>query len=216
MKIVYILVALAVGLSLALLNFNNEKVSSSTEQESVEVKIDRPKHLKEFIGKYCTDCHDEDIQKGGVNLADLDPEVVTNVDEILWTKVYDQVESGNMPPKKKKKQPSTEDRSQLTAVLSDHLTEKISTKHEALGRTVIRRLTREEYENTLRDLFDLPDLEVKEFLPSDQKSHGFDNVAHNQSLSHVQIARYLDAADFALDNAINPQPRPETLKLDKK
>lgn len=216
MKAIYFLVILVAGLAVTLLNFKPESTANSNEKESVEVQIDRSKHLKEFVGKYCTDCHDEDIQKGGINLAELDSEIVSNIDETIWTKVYDQVSSGKMPPKKKKKQPAQEERAKLTAILSDHLTDKIKTKQDALGRTVIRRLTREEYENTLKDLFDLPDLEVKDFLPPDQKSHGFDNVAHNQTLSHVQIARYLDAADFALDSAINPQPKPEMLKLDKK
>ena len=216
MKTVCVLFLLIVGLTVAVFQFKPEENNNVVQKESVEVKIDRVKHLKEFVGKFCTDCHDEDIQKGGLDLTAVDLDLNKAVDETIWTKVYDQVASGSMPPKKKKKQPSQSERDSLTSILGDHLSEKISTRHEALGRTVIRRLTREEYENTLKDLFDLPDLEVKEFLPSDPKSHGFDNVAHDQSLSHVQIARYLDAADFVLDSALNPQPKPQLLKLDKK
>ena len=216
MRIVSVLVVAVVGFAVAVFTFKSKETPNPVEPESVEVKIDRVKHLKDFVGKYCTDCHDEDIQKGGVDLTAVNLDIAHAVDETILTKVYDQVASGSMPPKKKKKQPSQEERESLKIVLGDHLTEKISTRHEALGRTVIRRLTREEYENTLKDLFDLPDLEVKEFLPSDPKAHGFDNVAHNQTLSHVQIARYLDAADFVLDNAMNPQPKPQYLKLDKK
>lgn len=216
MKVICVLAALVIGLTVAFVNIKPEEKSIVSEQQSVEVKVNSVAHIKEFVDKFCTDCHDEDIQKGGVDLTAINFDMTTAVDEEILTKVYDQVESGTMPPKKKKKQPQQEERDRLSMILSDHLKDKLKTKHETVGRTVIRRLTREEYENTLKDLFDLPDLEVKEFLPPDQKKHGFDNVAHNQTLSHVQIARYLDAADFVLDSAMNPQPRPAYLKLDKK
>lgn len=216
MRLIYILSSVIAGLVISLFLIKPENSTATESLKEAEVSIDRPKHIKSFINKYCSDCHDEDLQKGGVDLTALEADFTSVNEEVLWTKVIDQVSSGSMPPKKKKKQPVQEERAQFSGILADHLNEKITTRQDAIGRTVIRRLTREEYENTLRDLFDLPDLEIKEFLPADPKSHGFDNVAHSQSLSHVQIARYLEAADFALDNAINPQPRPELRKIDKK
>ncbi|MCM8538305.1 MAG: DUF1592 domain-containing protein [Lentisphaeraceae bacterium] len=213
MKVPIVIFAILIGgLSIALLNISPNKAEQP--QEEVQVKVDYPKHINKFIGKYCTDCHDEDIQKGGVDLSSFSLENMTQIDEDLWAKVYHQVESGTMPPKKKKKQPTTELRHEFTNNLSEHLNSNIRTKHEMIGRTVIRRLTREEYENTLKDLFEIEDLEIKEFLPPDQKSHGFDNIAHSQNLSHVQIARYLEAADFILDRAMNPQPKPEYKEWD--
>ena len=216
MRLIYILSAVIAGLVISLFVIKPENSTATESLKEAEVTIDRPGHIKSFINKYCSDCHDEDIQKGGIDLTALEADFTSVNEEVLWTKVIDQVSSGSMPPKKKKKQPAQEERSQFSDILADHLSDRIKTRQDAIGRTVIRRLTREEYENTLRDLLDLPDLEVKEFLPADQKSHGFDNVAHSQSLSHVQIARYLEAADFALDCAINPQPKPELRVLDKK
>ncbi|MCM8529631.1 MAG: DUF1592 domain-containing protein [Lentisphaeraceae bacterium] len=208
MKVPIVIFAVLIGgLSIALFNISPNK--AQLPQEEVEVKVDYPGHINKFIGKYCTDCHDEDMQKGGIDLTSFSLENMSQVDEDLWAKVYDQVSAGTMPPKKKKKQPTPELRSDFTNNLSEHLNSNIRTKHEMIGRTVIRRLTREEYENTLKDLFQIEDLEIKEFLPPDQKSHGFDNISHSQNLSHVQIARYLDAADHILDRAMNPQPKPE-------
>src|SRR5208282_2147019 len=66
------------------------------------------------------------------------------------------------------------------------------------GRATERRLNRYEYEETLRDLLSLPYLEVKEFLPEDRESHGFNKLGDALDVSHVQMARYLTAADFAL------------------
>src|SRR4029077_12258736 len=72
------------------------------------------------------------------------------------------------------------------------------------GRAVFRRLNRTEYENTLRDLLGIPGLKVKERLPEDGQAFGFDKSAAALDLSYVQLARYMEAADVALDAAIAP------------
>src|SRR5262249_41071201 len=79
------------------------------------------------------------------------------------------------------------------------------------GRAIERRLNRYEYENTLRDLLSLPYLEVKSFLPEDSEAFGFNKVGQALDVSHVQMARYLAAAEFALRRALAPQAeRPVT------
>ena len=69
---------------------------------------------------------------------------------------------------------------------------------------MLRRLNRTEYENTLRDLLDLPGLKVKDLLPEDGRAFGFDKSAAGLDLSYVQLAKYMEAADVALDAAIAP------------
>src|SRR6185436_9723498 len=68
-----------------------------------------------------------------------------------------------------------------------------------------RRLNRYEYEETIRDLLSLPSIEVKGFLPEDAEAHGFNKVGEALDVSHVQIARYLAAAEFALRHAVATQ-----------
>lgn len=75
-------------------------------------------------------------------------------------------------------------------------------------RTPIRRLTRIEYENTLRDLFDMPGLQLRDLLPADGKAHGFDNNSEALSISHVNLAKYIESADHVLEHAIATQPDP--------
>jgi hypothetical protein len=84
------------------------------------------------------------------------------------------------------------------------------------GRVQFRRLSRGEYESTLRDLLSLPNLEVREMLPPDGTAHGFDKIGSALNLSYVQMSRYLDAADAALDQAIvlNPRPAHTTTRLE--
>jgi hypothetical protein len=60
-------------------------------------------------------------------------------------------------------------------------------------------------------LFYLPDLHVREFLPEDGEAHGFNKVGSALNMSHVQMARYLQASDFALRAAMAPQAsRPDS------
>src|SRR5262249_20713414 len=66
-----------------------------------------------------------------------------------------------------------------------------------------RRMNRLEHENTLRDLFDLPGLQIKERLPVDAEQDGFDTVGDALDISYVQMARYLEATDVALEMAIS-------------
>jgi hypothetical protein len=87
---------------------------------------------------------------------------------------------------------------QLTAQMDE-----VAKQRRAEGRVVLRRLNRVEYENTVRDLFDV-DVSVKEMLPEDAIAHGFDNVGAALNISPVLIERYLEAADAVVDAAIKP------------
>jgi len=64
----------------------------------------------------------------------------------------------------------------------------------AAGRAPVRRLNRREYENTLRDLLDLPGLAIRDMLPEDGRAHGFDKSAAGLDVSPVHIAAYRSAA----------------------
>ena len=76
------------------------------------------------------------------------------------------------------------------------------------GRLTAHRLNRAEYENTLRDLFDMPGIALQGDLPADGSAHGFDNNSDALDISHVNMAKYVEAADLALDAAIATRPEP--------
>ena len=84
------------------------------------------------------------------------------------------------------------------------------------ARAPHRRLNRREYENTLRDLLDLPGLAVRDMLPEDGRAHGFDKSGDALELSPVHIAAYRDAAAAAIATATASQdspPEPVSLRL---
>src|SRR5207249_1508854 len=79
------------------------------------------------------------------------------------------------------------------------------------GRATRRRLNRYEYENALRDLLRAPWLQVRDSLPEDGEALRFNKIGDALDVSHVQMARYLAAADYALRQAMATHAdRPET------
>ena len=159
-----------------------------------------------FLEKHCFECHDSDTRKGGVDLAGLAFDLKSAETFAKWVKVHDLIASGEMPPKKKPRPPEAE-RTAVTRELATALVAAERARPAGVPRTATRRLTRSEYEQTVRDLFDMPGISVREFLPPDGSAHGFDNNADALDISYVNMASYLAAADHVLNSAIAIQPK---------
>jgi Protein of unknown function (DUF1592)/Protein of unknown function (DUF1588)/Protein of unknown function (DUF1587)/Protein of unknown function (DUF1595)/Protein of unknown function (DUF1585)/Planctomycete cytochrome C len=164
----------------------------------------------DFFKKHCLECHDADSKRGDFDLSALKSDL-SNADEFArWVKVHDRIESGEMPPAKKAR-PDAADKTKALASLRSMIVAAEQAKRGNEVRTGLRRLTRGEYENTLRDLLDLPGLAVQGELPADGSAHGFDNNADALDISHVNLAKYIEAADKALDLAIATSPKPPSV-----
>lgn len=158
-----------------------------------------------FFGKHCMGCHDADSKKGGLDLSALKLDLANSDNFNKWVKVLDRVQTGDMPPKNKPRPPQDE-KATLTGALRDSLLKADQTRLAGAPRTAIRRLTRLEYENTIRDLFDMPGIALAGLLPADGSAHGFDKNSDALDISHVNLAKYVEAANLALDLAIATRP----------
>src|SRR6185369_16321562 len=112
--------------------------------------------------------------------------------------------AGEMPPKKKAR-PDPAEREAFTKFLAAGLTDVEQARMASEGRATRRRLNRYEYENAQRDLLHAPWLQVRDSLPEDGEVERFNKVGDALDVSHVQMARYLAAADYALREAMAPQ-----------
>jgi hypothetical protein len=163
-----------------------------------------------FIDKYCADCHDADSKKGGLDLTALSWDLEKRESFDKWVKIVDMVEKGEMPPKKKAR-PEVAAAHDFVAGLGNELRAFESKRQAQSGRSVLRRLNRVEYERTMQDLLGISTPLVA-LLPADSPMHGFDTVAEGLRLSTLQMEKYLEAADVALDAAINLAPEPDPVK----
>ena len=164
-----------------------------------------------FFRAHCVECHDADTKKGNLDLTALKPNFADAENFARWVKVHDRIESGEMPPKKKARPPAKD-----TAVVVKGLRESLLAAEQAklagTGRTGLRRLTRAEYENTLRDLFDMPGIALQGNLPADGSAHGFDKNSDALDISHVNLAKYVEAAEHALELATATRPIAPTVQ----
>jgi mono/diheme cytochrome c family protein len=174
-----------------------------------------PVPAQPFLEAHCMDCHDSSSHKGGLDLDALkfDPQDPRSF--ATWVKIYDRVHTGEMPPKKKA-HVETAEREAFAVHLASALTRTEKSQIEQEGRAVWRRLNRYEYENTVRDLLHAPWLQLRDMLPEDGELQRFNKVGEALDVSHVQMQRYLAAADAALRQAMLPQaeqPVPLTQRL---
>jgi hypothetical protein len=160
-----------------------------------------------FFRRYCHDCHAGKEGEAGLDLTALPAELTDPSVRQRLTRVYDRVIAGEMPPKGSE-QPAKGDRNAALRSLDEVLVAADKAADREAGRIRMRRLTRSEYENTLRDLLALPRLEVREMLPPDARIAGFDKVAGALDLSLAHVTAYAAAAEHALTAAIATRSTP--------
>jgi len=152
--------------------------------------------LTPFFNKHCYECHDESSGEGGLNLDALSRDLGDEAVMEKWVRLYDRVADGEMPPKENEA-PSTGER----RLFREDLAPSLVAAHDARKGTVLRRLNRREYENTINDLLGIR-LDLAATLPEDGRSGEFDTVGEALGISVSQMRSYLAAATLAIDTAI--------------
>jgi hypothetical protein len=170
--------------------------------------------LEPFFSQHCIKCHDSESKEAGLDLTTFAKNLFDSENFARWVKIHDRLKSGEMPPRQEPR-PKPEEVASVTRTLRAELVAAEAKKLGDSGRTGIRRLTRAEYENTIRDLFDLPGIALYGSLPADGSAHGFDKNSDALDISHVNMAKYVEAADHILDLAIATQPQPPTKRIQR-
>ena len=166
---------------------------------------------RRFLDRHCAECHDADVQKGNLRVDRLSLAKPDRDQLNRLVLLFDRVQTGEMPPKKAEQPLPAERVAFLRELRSGLIDVEKKVAGEAGGRSTVRRMNRVEYETALRDLLGLPLLRVKDLLPEDGQQFGFDKVAGALDISHIQMTKYLQAADAALREAIVSEPKaPET------
>ena len=163
--------------------------------------------LKPLLEAHCLDCHSGEAAEGGLRIDRLEGDLGDAAVFASWERIYDRVRLAEMPPQDAEPMsPAERERFRKTLHSPLHLA------HDRQKGTVLRRLNRGEYQNTMNDLFGTH-LDLASLLPEDGRSHEFDNVGAALNLSMVQLQQYLAAADAVIDSAIAKTadpPQPET------
>ncbi|WP_040768094.1 DUF1592 domain-containing protein [Novipirellula maiorica] len=164
-----------------------------------------------FLENYCIECHTADDPGGEREFETLDF-ANTHLDtQIKLQEIIDQLTLGSMPPEDAD-QPSDVERvgaiEQLTGVLESMRAKTSSTG----GQSVLRRLSRREYRNTVGDLLaiDMTMFDPTMEFPADNLSHHFDNIGDTLVTSGHLLEKYLDAADHCVEKSLALTQPPKT------
>lgn len=173
-----------------------------------EPEVDLVKNIRPIVEKHCWSCHYDQKRSGGVNLKNFfvginDTEALMVREGRLWMNVVKQVQSGQMPPASEPHM-SLEEHEILVKSINEILYKSLSQNNP--GRVVIRRLSHNDYQNSVLNLVGVAyDAQAK--FPSDGSGGaGFDNFASTLFLTPLKMERYYEAAEEIVDQAhSNPE-----------
>jgi hypothetical protein len=143
-----------------------------------------------LVDQYCSACHNNQLKSGAVSLTKLD---LAHPDQSaeLAEKAIRKVRTGLMPPAGMPRPDQTAVNAFATSLEME--IDRASAAHPNPGRPSLHRLNRFEYANSVRDLLGL-EIDPASFLPPDESSHGFDNMAEVLNLSPTLMEGYIKAA----------------------
>jgi mono/diheme cytochrome c family protein len=183
--------------------------AAASVPKKAQKSISYEKDIKPILEEYCYDCHSDGTKKGGIALDEHTDLSEMLKDRKLWSTVTQNVEQRLMPPEKKA-QPTHEQRDLIAEWVKQDVF-KTDPNNPDPGRVTIRRLNREEYNNTIRDLVGV-NFDPAEGFPADDSGYGFDNIGDVLSLSPIMLEKYMNAAQKILDQAVVVGlPKPPTM-----
>jgi hypothetical protein len=147
-----------------------------------------PGAQRAVLDKYCVVCHNAKLKTANLMLDQLD---LTHLDAHaeIGEKVVRKLRAGLMPPTGMPRP----DRAVLDAAVTGMETELDRSAGTYLPAPGIHRLNRTEYTNAVRDVLGLK-VDATKFLPADDSTRGFDNIAGALTMSPALMEAYLSAA----------------------
>ncbi|MEM9589353.1 MAG: DUF1587 domain-containing protein, partial [Planctomycetota bacterium] len=166
----------------------------------------------EALRTYCSDCHGGGTSEGGftMELADDDSLSLDQIDFAnhrvadRWDGVHLRIERKMMPPEDAD-QPSEAERQLMLSAIENQLV-----RRAPIGGSPLRRLSRREYQQTIRTVFSLSDFELPNSFPQDNRVHGFDNQTSALVVTPAHLEAFAGAATQVADRLF-PAPAPEVV-----
>lgn len=168
---------------------------------SARAGLDFAKDVRPALERLCFKCHGAEKAKGGVRLDEFNDVASLYRQVKLWESVVEQIRDRAMPPDDKP-QPEEAERTALIEWLEhalDHPDPALIPKDP--GRPFLHRLSRLEYNNTMRDLLGIESRPADAFPPDGGGGGGFDNNSATLFIPPVLVEKYLASAVSVLAEA---------------
>lgn len=166
--------------------------------------------VRPFFEQHCNNCHGAKKQKGDLRVDNLIVDLQSPKIMGHWEEIMSRINSGDMPPEDEAR-PKPEEISKVADWILLQLRDAETVRQSSAGeRVAFRKLTRDEYGNTVRDLLGVNfDVKAPSGLPEDPDWKGFERIGSVLTLSPAHIEKYLSAADAILDEALSLRPEPK-------
>ena len=169
-------------------------------------KPDFNKDLQPYLDAHCVRCHGPEKQKSDFRLDELSRKVGLE-DTPLWVEVMERISAGEMPPDDEENLPTADENAEVIEWIAARLREGEAQRMARRDRVSYRRLTREEYVNSVRDLIGVQyDASDPGGLLEDPEWNGFERIGSVLTLSPTHIEKYMRAAEIVLDEAYPEEP----------
>jgi hypothetical protein len=162
----------------------------------------------DVLNQYCVSCHNFDDYSGGFEIEGQGPTDIANHPE-LAEKIIKRLRSGLMPPAGQPR-PNQETLLAVAEQVADAVDNNSQLHIPAPG---LHRLNRTEYSNVIQDILGLK-IDASKFLPPDDSSHGFDNMADSLTSSPALMEAYLSAAGYISRLAMGTDTAPTLAVFD--
>ena len=176
-------------------------LAGSAAAPESDLAADYVSTVQPLLARYCLTCHSTQKKKGDLDLERFATLAAVSKDLKPWPLVIENLENGEMPPKKSL-QPTAAEKGTLTAWVRAMLDAEARARSGDPGRVVVRRLSNAELNNTIRDLTGV-DLEPARDFPADGAAgEGFTNAGDALVTSPTLLAKYLAAAKEVAAHAV--------------
>ncbi len=175
------------------------------------------KSVEQFLNRYCLECHDADVHKGDRSFHQFKLPLKTLPQVIEARDIIDQLTLREMPPKKAD-QPSDEERLAAIRALRESTAQAQASLQSTGSRTVLRRLSNREYENTLETLFGrrVDTLGLTADFPKEKTARHLDTIGQSLVTSGFLVDQYFLSANRLVETRLGkPATAPKTWRFNK-
>ncbi|MHA3771789.1 DUF1592 domain-containing protein [Verrucomicrobiota bacterium sgz303538] len=176
--------------------------SAASEPLSSDLQETFTSKVRPYLETYCLDCHNQEKQKGDLDLSPYRSLDSVVKDFSVWDNVLQNIQEGDMPPEKAKVHPEREVSREVTGWIQTLRKEEAKRNAGDPGIVLARRLSNAEYNNTIRDLIGFDIRPAREFPVDPANTSGFDNSGESLAMSPGLFAKYLAAAREAADHLV--------------
>ncbi len=167
--------------------------------------------IEPILKAHCTECHSGKKAKAELDLSGIRTPEQLSAQRHHWFRVLDRVEAGEMPPKDETPLPPAE-KHMLLAWLRGEYSAQLLDEQRQVGRSKFRRLSRNEYANTVLDIFGVRP-PVGRLMPADGRVDGYDKVSAALPFSTATTEAQMKIAEDMIARMFEIPQKKKTYRL---